>query len=287
MTGYFIYNKQFVSNKFLILFDCFKTESKKLNIDLEFLDNFETFKKISVCSLEVKDFVIFWDKDIKLAKMLEDLGHKVFNNSKAIEICDDKAKTYISLLDNKIKQPKTIVFPLIYNGSIASYNDFIEFSINNISFPIVIKECFGSFGQQVYLSKNKEELVKIIDSLGTKPFILQELIKTSIGKDLRLEVIGDEIVATVIRENKNDFRANLTNGGIASKYNPSLKQMEMALNVSKYLNLDFAGVDILFGENAEPVLCEVNSNAYPINVQNITGVNIVNKILNYIIRKIK
>ena len=60
----------------------------------------------------------------------------------------------------------------------------------------------------------------------------------------------------------------------------------MALNVCKILGLDFAGVDILFGENDEPILCEVNSSAYPLNVQKITGVNIVKKTLEYIKKKI-
>ena len=287
MTGYFVYNKQLVTKKFLLLFDCFKEESHKLNIDLIFIDNFETAKRFYNNCLDKNDFVIFWDKDIKLAKMLEDAGHKLFNNSKSIELCDDKSKTYISLKNKNIKQPQTILSPLIFSGSIASDNDFIEYSIDKLKFPIVIKECFGSFGIQVYLSKNKQELVKIIGDLGTIPFILQEFIENSAGKDLRLEVIGDEVIATVMRVNKNDFRANITNGGIAYNYNPSSKQIDMALTVSKYLNLDFAGVDILFGENDEPILCEVNSNAYPINVQNITGVNIVRKILEYIIRKIK
>lgn len=287
MTGYFIYNKQLITKKFLLLFDCFKEESRKLNINLIFIDNFETAKRFNNNCLDRNDFVIFWDKDTKLAKMLEDAGHRLFNNSKSIELCDDKSKTYIGLLNKNIKQPHTIISPLIFSGSVASDNDFIEYSIDKLKFPIVVKECFGSFGIQVYLSKNKQELIKIIDDLGTIPFILQEFVETSVGKDLRLEVIGDEVIATVMRENKNDFRANLTNGGIASYYKPNDKQIELALKSTKYLDLDFAGVDILFGENDEPILCEVNSNAYPINVQNITGVNIVRKILEYIIRKIK
>ena len=37
MCGYFIYNRQLVSDKFIKLFDCFKEESKRLNIDLAFV----------------------------------------------------------------------------------------------------------------------------------------------------------------------------------------------------------------------------------------------------------
>ena len=287
MCGYFIYNRQLVSDKFIKLFDCFKEESKRLNIDLAFVDNVNANILFSDNKFEIKDFVIFWDKDVKLCKLLEDSGHKVFNNRISIEICDDKSKTYISLLNRNINQPTTIISPLIFNNSIVNNNDFIDYSVDKLSFPIVVKECFGSFGQQVYLAKDRKELAVILDKLGCKPFILQEFISTSFGKDIRVEVVGDEVVATVMRENKNDFRANITNGGTAYNYNLNNKQKEMALKVTKILDLHFAGVDILFGENDEPILCEVNSNAYPINVQNITGVNIVSKILEYITRIIK
>lgn len=44
------------------------------------------------------------------------------------------------------------------------------------------------------------------------------------------------------------------------QYNPTQKQQDMALNVCRTLGLDFAGVDLMFGENDEPIFCEVNSN---------------------------
>ena len=53
------------------------------------------------------------------------------------------------------------------------------------------------------------------------------------------------------------------------------------------MNLDFAGVDILFGENDEPILCEVNSNAHFKNILDCTGVNVAQCILDYIIGDIK
>ena len=254
---------------------------------MEFVSNSLALQMIFDNKFNNYDFILFWDKDIKLAKLLEDKGHIVINSSRAISLCDDKSKTYISLLNHNIKQPLTIISPMIYYGAIDSDMSFIDFSIEKLGFPMVVKECFGSFGEQVYLANNKDDLLSLIKKIGTKPFILQEFIKTSFGKDLRIEIIGGEVVATVFRQNENnDFRANITNGAKASKYNPNLKQIDMAINVCKILGLDFAGVDILFGENDEPILCEVNSNAYPLNVQKITGVNIVKKTLEHIKKKI-
>lgn len=287
MKGYFIYNKFLNTEKFGLLRKAFSDEANLIGMDLAFMDNSKSIQMIYSNNLDKRDFVLFWDKDIKLARILEDEGYLVINSSKAIEVCDDKSKTYINLYNTGIRQPLTIIAPLIFYGTIDTDSDFLDFSVSKLGFPMIIKECFGSFGEQVYLVNNKDELIKQVKKIGTKPFVLQEFIKTSFGRDVRIEVIGNEVVASVYRENKNnDFRANITNGAIARVYMPSDKQVEMALKVCATLNLDFAGVDILFGDDDEPILCEVNSNAYPLNVQSITGVNIINKTLMYIKNKV-
>ena len=51
---------------------------------------------------------------------------------------------------------------------------------------------------------------------------------------------------------------------------------------TKAIGLDFAGVDILFGEQEEPIVCEVNSNAHFKNIYDCTGVNTADYILEYI-----
>ena len=52
-------------------------------------------------------------------------------------------------------------------------------------------------------------------------------------------------------------------------YTPTKEQEKLAIKTCQVLGLDFAGVDILFGENDEPIVCEVNSNAH---FKNITDV---------------
>ena len=69
-------------------------------------------------------------------------------------------------------------------------------------------------------------------------------------------------------------------------YQPEQAQKAMAQEVCRCLNLDFAGVDILFGENDEPVLCEVNSNAHFKNIYDCTGVNVADAIISHVLRSI-
>ena len=288
MISYLIYNKYYNNSKSKLLYDRIFDVGKDMGISFIMLDNSEANIKLSNNKLQEVDFVLFWDKDVKLARELEKLHYKVFNNSAAIEICDDKSKTFLFLKNTNIKIPKTIVSPLIYYGSIEEDDEFINNAISIIKFPMIVKECYGSYGMQVYKVDNIDDLKKLIKVLGTKPFIIQEFIKTSYGRDIRVEVVGGNVVASVLRENKNnDFRANITNGAIAEKVIINKDQEKMALDACKYLGLDFGGIDILFGENDEPIFCEANSNAYPLNVSNVTGIDIIKEILIYIKNKCK
>ena len=65
-------------------------------------------------------------------------------------------------------------------------------------------------------------------------------------------------------------------------YHPTDSQIALAQEVCHALRLDFAGVDILFGEQDEPILCEVNSNAHFKNIYDCTGVNVADAIMSYI-----
>ena len=58
------------------------------------------------------DFIVFWDKDIGLAKNLEVCGYPVFNCSECIRLCDDKSLTHMTLADYGIPSIGTVVAPM-------------------------------------------------------------------------------------------------------------------------------------------------------------------------------
>ena len=227
------------------------------------------------------DFVLFWDKDVKLAKELEDEGYRVMNPSEGIADCDDKARTYLKLVHHGIPQPKTMCSPLKYFADGIIDKGFLDEAVKMFGFPLVIKECFGSFGQQVYLAGDMEEAEKIITGIGEKPYILQEFIADAKGRDARLQVVGGKVVAAMGRRNDNDFRANITNGGVMEKYETSKEEENLAVKVCEILNLDFAGVDILTDKSGKKYICEVNSNAHFKNLFDCTGVNVAEEIIKY------
>ena len=286
MYSWLITNKYFVSNNFNTIKDLLLNSAKENNIMMDVFNNIEIVDILSSNNFKKPDFVLFWDKDIKLAKYIENCGIRVFNSSYSIRICDDKSLTYLYLLD-VVRQPKTIFSPLIYYHSLADDDEFINLAISKLKFPFIFKECFGSFGKQVYLINSKNELVEKIRNAGNFPFIMQEYIKESYGKDLRVYVVGDKIVGAIKRENINgDFRANIEIGGKAYKYDLNSEEKDMALKVAKHLKLDFCGVDILFGKDNTPILCEVNSNAYFLGMNNSLNIKVEDEIIKYIINEI-
>lgn len=223
------------------------------------------------------DFVLFWDKDINLAKRLELCGIPVFNSSDSIEKCDDKAKTYLNLLSS-VPQPQTIIAPKCFFKSDMS--SFVDDAVDVLGLPVVFKECFGSFGAQVYLCQSREE---VILHISERPFILQKFVEMSAGRDKRLEVVNGKCVACVRRTNSNDFRSNVTNGGTMEICTPTDDEVKMAVTACKKLGLTFGGVDIL----DDGTVCEVNSNAHIINIMRATDIDIAPMIFNAILDLLK
>lgn len=97
------------------------------------------------------------------------------------------------------------------------------------------------------LGKSRQDIESIFNKTK-EPLIFQKFIDNCVGRDIRLNVVGDKVVASMLRYNDNDFRANITNGGSMEKYNPTQEEVKMAIDTCKALNLDFCGVDILFGK---------------------------------------
>lgn len=230
-------------------------------------------------------FVLFWDKDVRLARLLEKKGLRLFNRAHAIEVCDDKAATFLELEGSGVRIPRTIIAPKIFRAEGYTELDFLDETERRLGYPMVQKECYGSFGQQVRLAHNRTELEKCLHMTANRPCIFQEYIAASGGQDIRIQMVGQKAVAAMRRYNASDFRANVTNGGSMEAYEPTEAQLAVAREVMRRLDLDFAGIDLLFGEDGGPVLCEVNSNAHFVNICHCTGVNAANDIIRHCIEQ--
>lgn len=232
------------------------------------------------------DFAIYLDKDKYLLEALTLSGIKVFNTREAIENCDDKVLTYLALAKANIPTPATYPAPLCYKPGSTVSKAALKRIATELSYPIIVKESFGSLGKGVYLAKDEKELETLANRLIDRPHLFQKFVSTSYGKDVRVIVIGGEVVGGMIRQSENDFRSNVAAGGRAEKYGLSDEIKEIALKAHKALGLDYSGVDILFGENGKPIVCEVNSNAFFKSFEAVTHINVARKYAEYVLSKI-
>ncbi|MCH5252393.1 MAG: RimK family alpha-L-glutamate ligase [Lachnospiraceae bacterium] len=287
MRGWLVVNGFLHTKKFDELSEFFIRASKKQGTHLVIRENSDLFVDLGKDEMEQKpDFVIFWDKDILLAHYLEQQGIRVYNSSRCIALCDDKRKTHLVLSQHNIPMPRTIFAPMTYAKTDFPHLNFLTYIETELSYPIVVKEAYGSFGEQVYLAENDDEMRKIIKKCDTTEIMFQEYIETSKGIDIRLQVVGNEVVGSMYRSSEADFRANITAGGSMKPYPPTKEEKELALRAARLVEADFAGVDLLFGKEG-PMICEINSNAHFKNLFDCTGVNTAEKILKYICEDMK
>lgn len=181
--------------------------------------------------------------------------------------------------------PKTLVLPMTFFETDWRDNPFLPYAEEELGYPMVVKEACGSFGWQVFLVSSRDELVECINRISPKRTLLQSFVASSKGRDVRINVVGGKAVASMYRYSETDFRANISSGGSMKPYTPTPEQEALAIRACKALGLDFGGVDLLFGENDAPLLCEVNSNAHIKNILTCTGINVAEHILAYIREK--
>lgn len=294
IRGCVVTNGYVRSRKFDEVTELYREAAKQLGIELGHVLTSEIIHGVEDgelylggFSMNELDFVLFLDKDVRLAKVLERKGIRVFNSAHVIEVCDDKSATFFELVGHGIRMPKTVVAPLVFPGTYSEETDgMIELIEGELAYPIIVKESFGSFGEQVYMVKNRGELKEKRKTLASMPHIYQEFVKSSCGKDVRVHVVGDQVVASMMRVSETDFRANISSGGKMEPIQLPGAFEALAIRVAKVLKADFVGVDLLFGQEGEPVLCEVNSNAHIKNILDCTGVNVAEYIMKHIEREL-
>lgn len=298
IKGILVVNEFLQNSKFSELTSLFLQAAQKEQVELAVYTNAELYSMLpplggvpfperdKIRQALPVDFVIFWDKDIFLAKILEELHIPVYNGSECIAVCDDKRKTHEALWRAGLPMPQTIFAPMTYDSIGFTNVRFVESIEEKLGYPMVVKEAFGSFGEQVFLARNREDLEHILETqISSYQLLFQEYVETSRGRDVRIQVVGKEVVAAMYRYSERDFRANITAGGKMKAYNPSEEERALAVAAAEAVEADFAGVDLLFGRDDVPLVCEVNSNAHFKNLLTCTGINTAEKMISYIKKK--
>jgi gamma-F420-2:alpha-L-glutamate ligase len=214
---------------------------------------------------------------LAILRHMERLGIHVVNGPESIEIVKDKLYSHQILAENNLPVPKTMLVKFPVNI------DLVE---KNLGFPVVVKTLSGSQGSGVFLAENKgtfDDLMQLIEATNkTANIILQEFIAASKGIDLRVFTLGGRAIACFKRTNKSGgFKANFSAGGDVEQFEITPEIEWLATQTSNILNLDMAGIDLLF-DNDHFKICEANSSPGFEGLESSCGLNIPQDIFHYL-----
>jgi len=157
-----------------------------------------------------------------------------------------------------------------------------------LSPPLVMKLLSGTQGVGVMRVRDAKEAGPIIDTLSEldQMICLQKFLP-NLGEDIRVFVIGKEIVAAMKRKAApHEWRSNIHMGGQGIPHKPSKAEAETAVRAAEAVGVEIAGVDII-SVDKEPYVIEVNASPGFRGLLAATGVNAADKMAEYALKKAK
>lgn len=214
---------------------------------------------------------------VAIARQFERMGTYVANSSDGINNSRDKLHATQVLSANHIPVPTTAL--------VRDWRD-VERAIRQVGgVPCVIKVPEGTQGSGVFLAHTEREASEIAWKVleTSNRVLVQEYIKESHGRDIRVLVVGGKVVAAMRRRaHGREFRSNFHLGGSVEKVDLPADFARIACKAARLLGLDIAGVDLL--ESARgPLLLEVNSSPGLEGIEKATGINVAGHIMSHVV----
>ncbi len=282
MLGWLIYDSENAEvNKSYI--EWFQHEAKKQGIDLQLIirerlavgiehGSYQFYLNDKLVSLP--NFVVIRTIEPILQHIFETLTIPSFNEAYVAEICNHKSKTYIEL--NRLNIPMMATYFATKQAPPATLP---------LSFPFVVKEATGRSGKQIYYCKTLNDWKHALQSLSTNDFLIQAA-DVQLGKDVRVFVIGKEIISAVLRVNEKDFRANYKLGGKAVPFTLTESQKKMIQKIIDHFDFGLVGIDFLIGHDGELIFNEIEDVVGSRTLSEISDINLIEKYVTFIKTKV-
>ena len=211
---------------------------------------------------------------LAIVRQFERMGVPVFNNADTLERVRDKLHAHQVLAESGIPTPDTML---------AKFPINVELVEETLGFPVIVKTLHGALGSGVFLIENTKSFNDLMTLVHeTQPNILmifQKFVAHSMGRDLRVLVVEGKAIAAMQRKAKaGDFKANFSQGGSVEDFKIDKKAKDLAIKTAKALDIQVAGVDLLFTEDGYTI-CEANTFPGFKGLEKATGVNVPEAIL--------
>ena len=173
-----------------------------------------------------------------VVRQFEMMGTYSLNESVAIARSRDKLRSLQILARHGIGMPLTG-----FAHSPGNTKDLINLVGGA---PLIVKILEGTQGKGIVLAETRKAAETTIDAFRQLKanFLVQEFIKEAGGSDIRCFVIGERVVAAMMRTAPpGEFRSNLHRGGTESLVKLTPLERRTAVRAAKVLGLNVAGED--------------------------------------------
>lgn len=212
-------------------------------------------------------------------RVLDAWGIPCVNNIHVADICGDKLTTSLALIRNNVPTPKV---------EVAFTPESALEAIEDMGYPVVLKPAVGSWGRLLTKVNDREAAEAVLEHkaiLGTyhhSIYYAQEFIDKP-GRDIRSFVVGDKTICAIIRKSKH-WLTNTARGSVAENFEVTEKLDKLSVDAAKAVGGGIVAVDLLETPDGDILVNEVNYTMEFRNSIEPTGVNIPQKIIEYVIQ---
>jgi ribosomal protein S6--L-glutamate ligase len=202
----------------------------------------------------------------------------VYTTAKSIAIdrSRDKLRAYQLLAKAGVGVPKTV-----FARETADLEDVIQKAGGA---PLIVKVAKGTHGNGVVLAETNKAAKAVMQAFYVEgvTFLVQEFVEESAGEDVRVLVVGSQVVASIQRQSlTDDFRSNTHQGGIGKLIKITPEEERTAIKAAKAMGLPVCAVDMMRSARG-PLVLEVNSSGSIKTPELLTKRNLAGKIIEYI-----
>ena len=196
------------------------------------------------------------------------MGIRVVNDARAIEACVDKSMTTFLLAAAGLPTPRTVV---------TERREAAEAAREEIGGDVVLKPLFGAQGKGLMRLAPRDVLPPAEEVGGV--YYLQEFVPSRGSRDAggahdwRVFVLDGRPIAAMIRRSET-WITNIFQGAEGEAADPSGEVGRLAVAAAAAVGADYAGVDLIEGEDGRFLVLEVNSMPAWKGLQTATGVDV-------------
>ncbi|MDW0118112.1 ATP-grasp domain-containing protein [Sporosarcina thermotolerans] len=187
------------------------------------------------------DFILFRDRNFDLSAKWESAGLHVINRSEVNRIANNKLKTF--------EFATLLGIPAVPTKRLKSVDGIA-------AYPVILKTVDGHGGTEVYLCHTVNEAEQFLNQYLSRQLIVQPYIESN-ATDIRVFMLGDEVLGAVKRIGNDGFKSNYTLGGSVEKYILSSSQEKEVRKIARALKSDYIGIDFLLLPDGSWLLNEI------------------------------